>query len=125
MNTIVCVDCGTDYQTKRKNTKRCRVCQTLQSAMYIKDRVKTCVVCEEKFAPLLSQDYICGGCDNSSHAMDAPGTCGFCGETTDRLIHESVKVCRKCSTDPDKRGLLIKALMRRQKELQGATLSTS
>lgn len=108
---ITCEDCGQPYTAIRKNAKYCRVCRLLRNAIYLGDRTQTCLICEQDYAPLQRDKLsICGSCNPNSYKHDVEGTCVFCKTKDGRLIHEDIKVCRRCAQDPEQRELFIKAL---------------
>lgn len=106
--SISCADCGSEYETNRKNTRYCRVCRVLRNLIYYGPKLTTCWSCEEKFAPWEDKQVFCGGC--ARKADSAPtGTCGLCKEET-KVIHQDIHVCHTCATDPKSRPKLVRAL---------------
>lgn len=120
--TITCADCGQPYETARKNTKYCRVCRLARNLAFLKDSTYTCFVCSEEYAPLERQPEswrVCGPCEPRAWPHDHAGDCALCGEHSDRLIHEDIAVCRSCAFDPEKRPLMFKAILKKQRERSG------
>lgn len=115
MRTISCADCGAEYETRRTNTKYCRVCRTYRDLMFLGDRSKTCIECDKQFLPLTKKDLLCGAC-GSFLAKAVHGDCSLCGEKTEHLLHDSIKVCRRCATDPEKRVTLLRALAKKRRK---------
>lgn len=118
MNTISCADCGADYETKRSNTKYCRVCRIYRDLSFLGERTKNCLECDKKFALMSRKDLLCGGC-GSFLAKEVEGDCSLCGASTKHLLHETIKVCRPCATDPKKRVTLLRALAKKRRKHGG------
>ena len=115
--TIVCETCNAPYETKRKNTKLCRVCQIVRDLRFNWKRKMECVICEETFLPLtMKSDPFCGSCDTLKSSLFVQGTCGFCQTKDTTLLHKDLKICRPCSTSPDKRKAFIQAAHKKQAE---------
>lgn len=114
MADITCEDCGLEFQSSRDNAKYCRVCRLFRNLVFIEARTYDCWACGGEFAPLERNQKFCGDCNTVRSAHDAPGTCSFCKEKTEQLLHKEVKVCRKCATDPENRQLLIRALHKKK-----------
>jgi hypothetical protein len=110
-----CADCGREFETTRDNAKYCRLCRLLKNLIYIGDRRYECWACGGEFAPLGRNDKFCGQCNTVGSVHDHGGECRLCGETSDQLLHADVLVCRGCSTNPDRRKVLIQAVYRKHK----------
>lgn len=118
MRTIQCADCGSDYETKRSNTKYCRACRLYRDLTFIQDRTKECIECERKFAPVTRKDLVCGSCFSHMAQVHA-GHCALCDRDTQHLIHGDVACCWSCATDPKKRITLLRALAKRRRRSEG------
>lgn len=105
---IVCADCGTQYPTKRKNTKYCRLCRINRNLQFYGQRVSKCWACEEKFAPYDANQTVCGSCLFVPQSAPA-GHCGLC-KTDKQVLHSDVAVCHACALDPTKRSLFMRAV---------------
>lgn len=112
---ITCVDCQHPYETIRKNTKRCRVCQIVRDLQYMAAKNKvlklTCVVCDVEFWPLSSEKTpFCGECNRVPSPLNVRDHCDWCDRDNVLLVHDDVRICRGCATKPDNRPRLLKAL---------------
>ena len=114
MRTIECADCGASYKTTRTNTKYCRVCRVFRDLSFLGDRTKECIECERQFSPLTKKDLLCGGC-GSFLRKTLEGTCSLCNESREDLLHETITVCGRCATDPEKRVTLLRALAKKRR----------
>lgn len=113
--TIKCASCGYPYVTKRANTKRCRVCQLIQRITWLGNRTTECAVTpEHHFIALDGHDKYCGRHDLIPRTLDATGVCRRCGEHSERLVHESIAICRACITDPANREWTLGKLHQKQ-----------
>lgn len=117
---IRCSDCGSDYETVRKNTKYCRLCRTLRDIKFIGVRQQTCWECDQKFAPSGPQQFLCGACDTTPRKSYVTGTCALCNRQEARLLDAQVAVCVECSRDGGKRPAFFKALVKKQARLREA-----
>lgn len=115
MKTITCSDCGAERKTKYANVKYCLVCRTARNMKFLKETRATCVLCDEKFAPLKRGDEVCGKCDDITSAGDPVGNCGLCGDEEVPILYRDIAVCRPCSTDPGKRKDFRQRVLRKRK----------
>lgn len=101
--TITCEDCGTAYETRTKNAKRCKVCQLRNRLEWLKGRTRTCIIKpEHEYIDVFGGSIAtCGEHDLTHRAQDASGECRICGQASDRLAHEDVAICRSCITKPE------------------------
>lgn len=116
MHLITCRDCGSQRQTRWKNTQYCLVCRYLRNTKYILERgtKATCVECGERFAPLKRDDKFCAECAPVSR--DHPvGTCALCKSDDVTLLARGIAVCRRCAYDPNQRPLFIAALGKKKR----------
>lgn len=109
---ISCQDCGTEYETTRKNTRYCRPCRILRNLTYYGPRTVKCWTCEEAFSPYEAKQVFCG---QHGHKPDsAPiADCGLCKQRGP-VLHEDIHVCFNCSTDTKQRPRFIRALTAKQ-----------
>lgn len=114
MHTITCEECGHERKTRRSNTKYCRPCRILRNITYIGDTTGTCLVCENRFAPLQRGEQICGKCDSRAGLPDPHGDCALCGAKDVSLVDSQIAVCVGCGTDVEKRQVFRAALIKKQ-----------
>lgn len=114
LTIIECADCGAPRLTKRKNTKYCRVCRLIRNIEFIGADTVDCLGCDTPFAPLKRGEDVCGKCAVAGPAGDPRGTCAFCEVENASLVDSNISVCRVCATDPTKRVLFKKALVKKQ-----------
>lgn len=113
--TIRCVACGYPYETKRANTKRCRVCQLIQRITWLGNRTTKCEIePEHHFIALDGHDKFCGKHDMLARTLDAEGECRKCGEHTTKLVHKNIAICRPCITNPAYRDWVLTKLHQKQ-----------
>jgi hypothetical protein len=116
LTTVHCADCGSEVQTRRANTKYCKVCRLLRDVKFVKERTKECWGCGVTFAPLNRGDVFCGTCDLvPGHSVT--GTCAFCKAQT-QLYSDQVSVCLPCLKDPEKRPTVARSLINKQRKLR-------
>ena len=119
MHVITCCECGSERQTRWRNTKYCLVCRYLRNTKYIRDREikKDCVECDSTFLPLKRDDAFCPECAMVSQAHPR-GTCGLCKSTDQPLLARGIKICHACAYSIEQRDLMIKALGKKKRERQ-------
>ena len=114
-HTINCRDCGHPRQTPRKNTRYCHVCRLLRNLRWAGPRTSECTICDREYAPIgreASRLPLCPSCaHHPSHYFT--GTCRLC-KGTGTLYHEDVEICLDCLGDPKQRGVVLRALARKQ-----------
>lgn len=115
MQTINCADCGRPRKTKRSNTKYCYPCRLLRNVAWIGLTQAKCEVCQNRFAPLERNAYLCGNCDTRRAPGDPKGTCALCHAEDVPLVDRDVSVCRACATSIEKRPTFHAALIKKQK----------
>ncbi len=115
MRTIKCDSCGYPYETKRANTKRCKVCQLIQRLTWLGKRTTKCEVePEHYFVALTGHDKVCGIHDMLPRALDAEGECRRCNEFTTKLVHKDIAICRPCITKIENREWVLHKLRQKQ-----------
>lgn len=117
LRTIECADCGAPRKTRKANTKYCAICRLIRDLKYIDKATQKCIVCDNRFAPLQRGEEVCGKCDLVPAYGDPRGKCALCETDDARLVNKDVNVCRECSTDPEKRTLLRRALILKQQKI--------
>jgi hypothetical protein len=116
IGTIKCEDCGFEYETIRKNTKRCSVCQLIRSLLNVRtrgDHSSECI-CGTMFLPVGGEDTACAECALPSKRPGA-GICAYC-EQDKPYVRVDVHVCVACSQDPTKRKMFYRGLKRKQQQ---------
>lgn len=110
-----CVDCGYEYQSKWKTAKRCAVCRVLTNASYTGIRSVECYVCDAEFLPRKRGNEWCGECEAAHRppSGSTQGHCVMCDKDT-LVLHEDIQVCLPCTTNPERRKQLVRALIRKQ-----------
>lgn len=109
MATITCEGCG--YVRKGpKNTKLCKLCAIERDIKHHRDAKRPCnqTDCNEQFAPINRNDWVCGKCDLAAYE----GPCLWCKAPHTQLLHKYLRVCLKCAKSPANRLPLLKALER-------------
>lgn len=106
---IQCETCGSDRETKYRNTKYCHVCRIYHNLDFVGDKEQECYVCDRKFAPVTRNHTTCHQCDLRRRSYSVDGKCGICGKEK-VLWQEDIHVCMECATDPKKRRDLRKRL---------------
>jgi hypothetical protein len=134
---IKCQDCSAEFTTAYAQTKRCPVCRTLKALDYVAEAhgygftIECYGQCGNTFAPLELQrerknshagnrHKYCADCVRP-YATDATGECAYCGRDVANLLHESIKVCRHCATDPYNRKQLVQHLRQKQRFTETAS----
>jgi hypothetical protein len=112
-STIHCEDCGSTYETIRKNTKYCAICRLFRDVMFVGTKKSKCLICEKKYCKTSRNDLVCADCDVVGSRLHGHGDCALCGATEAKLIRIGVAVCVGCAQDPDQRQTFIKALGRK------------
>lgn len=113
---IECVQCGLHYETIRKNTKRCSICQLIAGMSYTAARgnkgLRICPLSDDEFLPIDGSDKLCAACTPSSRRAGR-GECVFCHEDKP-FCRVDVSACLACAQDPKNRKALYKALLKKQ-----------
>ena len=107
-HSIKCADCGAPYETKRKNTKFCRICRINRNLAYTAARQSACWKCEEKFAPFDAGQVHCGKCCYQPTSCEIK-VCALCKQEA-KMIHPGLAVCWACALSPEKRRVFSRAL---------------
>lgn len=109
--TIVCADCGRDYETVRRNTKYCSLCRLLRDLLFVDRATTKCWICSEVFAPIERREKSCGSCCYKA-AKNGVAECAFCHQEKPR-VNAGIAVCHGCARDPELRGKLMNSLMKK------------
>lgn len=97
-----------------KNTKYCHVCRLERDLKFIGPKTTKCWGCDKPFAPLNRNDMLCSKCDLVTGTADVEGVCGIC-DASGPLYRQDIRICMACLRDPDKRGRVYQAIVKKVK----------
>lgn len=118
--SITCTDCAAKRSNAQyRNTCYCHACRLLRDLVFMGDGIRKCsdAACSRRFAPVTRRDRLCGGCNYGSVYR---GECKFCFEGDVELHRPGVALCVGCLRDPKKRGGIVEALKKGQRERRQA-----
>lgn len=111
-STIICEDCGSPYDTVRRNTKYCNVCRLTRDLKFLTTRTSKCWLCDKEYAPTHSKDELCSECE-PKRRHHGQGECRVCGTPDSRLYIPEVAICTTCMRNPQQRREIVQLLIRR------------
>lgn len=115
---IECADCGSEYETKRRNAKYCGFHRFWRDIRYARQQLRTqkCPICDSLFVPWITKQSYCGACMVLPETMPK-SECAYCHETTAQ-VHKDVRICPTCVTNPKNNIQLLKNLAHKDRELR-------
>jgi len=123
----VCAQCAEPFDSKFKDQKRCKVCQTANNLAYIGTKESKCPICDQAFcARKRGRTNMCGYCEETIKRPTGAvrGTCGLSGQEDVWLLHDTVRIRIGVTTDPAWRPKVIRATAKkslRQAQANGTT----